>query len=149
MTDSTFQQLREVNIQSFVEKKGMLSYLSWAKAWDILKKQYPNAQYTIYENEQGFPYFTDGKWVWVKVGVTVNELEHKMILPVMNLKNQALQLENADMTVINKTIMRCLTKAIAMHGVGLSLYIGEDLEDNSTNNTINNNYNTKRTYYSH
>lgn len=134
MEQQEYKTLREIDVKPFVEKKGQLTYLSWAKAWDLLKQQYPNATYTIYENEQGYPYFHDGKWAWVKVGVTIQDLEHKMILPVMNNMNKSIPLEMIDMNAINKTIMRCLAKAIAMHGIGLSLYIGEDLQESHSNN---------------
>ena len=72
-------------------------------------------------------YFTDGKTCWVKVGVTVNGIEHIEELPVMNNKNQSVPVANITSTEVNKSIQRALTKAIARHGLGLYIYAGEDL----------------------
>ena len=66
-----FQELNDVNVNDKVEQKNGLSYLSWAYAWAEIKKRHPDAQYTIYENADGWNYFTDGKTCWVKTGVTV------------------------------------------------------------------------------
>ena len=68
---SVFETLNAIDCSAHVEKKNGLSYLSWAWAWAELKKHYPNSTYTVYENEQGWNYFTDGSTCWVKTGVTV------------------------------------------------------------------------------
>lgn len=124
-----FKRLRNKDISKFVERKGNLNYLSWAKAWELLKEECNDVSYTVYENEKGYPYFTDGRYVWVKVGVTVDGVEHKVILHVMNNRNLPVAVDVVDIGQINKTIMRCLTKAIAFHGIGLGLYIGEDIQE--------------------
>lgn len=136
MEENYFKKFREIEVSSFVERKGNLTYLSWAKAWDLLKQQDPDASFEIHEKE-GIPYFTDGKWVWVKVTVHAMGHSHTCILPVMNHMNKALTIDTVDMNLINKSIMRCLTKATAMHGIGLSLYIGEDLPSENTNHPNN------------
>ena len=66
-----FEELSRVDCSGKIEKKNGLSYLSWAFAWGEIKKRYPLSFYTIYENEQGYNYFTDGRTCWVKTGVTV------------------------------------------------------------------------------
>ena len=124
-----FEILNGIDVSDKVEKKGELSYLSWAWAWGELKKKHPEATYTIYENENGWNYHTDGSTAWVKTGVTVNGIEHIEYLPVMDFKNKSIPLGNVTSTDVNKTIQRSLTKAIARHGLGLYIYAGEDLPD--------------------
>ena len=126
-----FIELNAINVSDKIEKKNGLSYLSWAYAWGELKKLHPDANYTIYENKDGWNYFTDGKTCWVKTGVSVNGLEHIEYLPVMDFKNKSIPLEAITSFEVNKTIQRSLTKAVARHGLGLYVYAGEDLpEDN-------------------
>ena len=127
-----FEILNNINVQDKVEKKNGLSYLSWAWAWGEIKKLYPNATYKIYERETEYGpvnYFTDGKTCWVKTGVTVNDIEHIEELPVMNLRNKSITLEELTSFDVNKTIQRSLTKALARHGLGLYIYAGEDLPE--------------------
>ena len=135
---SVFNTLNDIDVSKRVEKKQNLSYLSWSWAWTEVKKRYPNATYTIYEREAIIDdrgntcpvnYFTDGLTAWVKVGVTIEGLEHIEQLPVMDLRNNSLSLAQVNSTNVNKTIKRCLTKAIAMHGLGMYIYAGEDLPD--------------------
>lgn len=126
---SVFSTLSAINCNEHVEKKNGLSYLSWAWAWQIAKTHYPDAFYTIYENEQGIPYFTDGKTCWVKTGVTINGLEHIEYLPIMDFRNQSIPLERITSTDMNKSIQRSLTKCIGRHGLGLYLYAGEDVPE--------------------
>lgn len=124
-----FIELNKVNVNDKTEKKGGLTYLSWAWAWGELKKRHPDAFYTIYENAEGLFYHNDGKTAWVKTGVTVNGIEHIEYLPVMDYKNQSVPLDKITSTAVNKTIQRSLTKAVARHGLGLYIYAGEDLPD--------------------
>lgn len=124
-----FQELNDVNVNDKVEQKNGLSYLSWAYAWAEIKKRHPDAQYTIYENAEGWNYFTDGKTCWVKTGVTVNGLEHIEYLPVMDMRNKSIQLDAVTSFDVNKAIQRSLTKACARHGLGLYVYAGEDLPE--------------------
>lgn len=127
---SVFEVLNAIDCSEHIEKKNGLSYLSWAWAWSITKKHYPNAQYKIYERgDTGIPYFTDGKTCWVKTGVTIEGLEHIEYLPIMDFKNQPIPLERVTSTDMNKAIQRSLTKACARHGVGLYVYAGEDLPE--------------------
>jgi hypothetical protein len=95
----------------------------------MVKDNFPEANYTIYEDANGIPYFTDGKTCWVKTGVTINGLEHIEYLPIMDFKNQSIPLERVTSMDMNKTIQRSLTKACARHGLGLYIYAGEDLPE--------------------
>ena len=127
-TNSIYKTLSTINVRDKVEKKGGLDYLSWANAWHMLKQNYPNAQRIIYEHDHtGFNFFTDGKTAWVKVGIVVNDIEHIDMLPVMDFRNNAISVDKITSTDVNKTIQRATTKAIAMHGLGLSLWTGEDV----------------------
>jgi hypothetical protein len=127
--ENYFTELNSINVGDKIEKKNNLSYLSWAWAWAELKKKFPEATYTIYENSQGWCYHTDGKTCWVKTGVTVNGIEHIEYLPVMDFKNKSIPLENVTSYDVNKAIQRSLTKAVARHGLGLYIYAGEDLPE--------------------
>lgn len=126
---SVFETLSAVNVNGHTEKKNGLTYLSWAWAWNEVKKAFPSAIYTIYESDQGFNYFTDGRTCWVKTGVTIEDIEHIEYLPVMDFRNKSISLENVTSTDVNKTIQRSLTKACARHGLGLYIYAGEDLPE--------------------
>ena len=128
-TQSSFNVLNAIDCNEHTEKKGNLTYLSWAWAWQIVKKNFPDAFYTIYEDKDGIPYFTDGKTCWVKTGVTILGLEHIEYLPIMDFKNRSLPLDQVTSMDMNKTIQRSLTKACARHGLGLYIYAGEDLPE--------------------
>ena len=126
-----FKVLMAIDVNDHIETKNGLNYLSWAWAWSIVKSNYPNSFYTIYENDQGWNYFTDGKTCWVKTGVTIVDgdwsLEHIEYLPVMDFKNKSIPQNAVTSYDVNKTIQRSLTKALARHGLGLYIYAGEDL----------------------
>ena len=134
-------ELLELNVNGMTEKKSGLTYLSWANAWKEFIKVYPNATYTIKKNPNGVPVFGDSTGYIVFTTVTVEDLTHEMWLPVMNGANKAMKLEAytyktkygekevepMSMFDVNKTVMRCLTKNLAMFGLGLYIYAGEDL----------------------
>lgn len=126
---SVFSVLNAVNVNEHTEKKNGLTYLSWAWAWQEVKKRFPDAQYTIYERPDGVNYWTDGRTCWVKTGVTIGGLEHIEELPVMDYRNAAIPLDKVTSTDVNKAIQRSLTKACARHGLGLYIYAGEDLPE--------------------
>jgi len=126
---SVFESLNSINVNDKTEKKGNLTYLSWAWAWAEVKKLYPDIQRTVYESENGINYFTDGKSCWVKVGVTINGLEHIDYLPVMDFRNNSILLDKVTSFDVNKAIQRSTTKALALHGLGLYIYAGEDLPE--------------------
>ena len=132
MEKNYFQQLNEINVNDKTEKKNNLTYLSWAWAWGEVKKLFPEATYTIYENKDGWFYHTDGKTAWVKTGVTINGIEHIEYLPVMDFRNASITIEKLTSFDVNKAIQRSLTKAVARHGLGLYIYAGEDLPESET-----------------
>lgn len=131
METNYFRELNSINCSDKTEKKNGLTYLSWAWAWGEIKKLHPDATYTIYEDEAGWFYHTDGHSCWVKTGVTVNGIEHIEYLPVMDYKNQSIPRDKVTSFDVNKAIQRSLTKACARHGLGLYIYAGEDLPEDA------------------
>lgn len=129
---SVFEVLNAINCNGHTEKKGNLTYLSWAWAWQMVKQNFPDATYTIYENADGLLYHTDGRTCWVKTGVTINGIEHIEYLPVMDFNNKSIPLNSVTSFNVNTAVQRSLTKACARHGLGLYIYAGEDLPNDST-----------------
>jgi len=146
------KKLKHLDVSSKTETKQKLTYLSWTWAWDEVLKNCPQATYEVVKQENGLPYVYDestGYMVFTKV--TIEGLTHEMWLPVMDGANKAMKdkpyshegngwengkrvkvtktVESATMFDINKTIMRCLTKNLAMFGLGLYIYAGEDLPE--------------------
>jgi len=128
---SVFEQLSALNLSSKVEKRGQLSYLSWATAWSECKKLFPDMTRVVYESETGMNYFSDGATAWVKVGVTINGLEYIDYLPVMNHMNKSIPLASLTSFDVNKTIQRSTVKALALHGLALNIYAKEDFPEAS------------------
>jgi hypothetical protein len=130
---STFNELMKVNVNDKTDKKGKFTYLSWAFAWGELKKVAPDAKVTVYHDEtNNKPYFGLGdSGVLVKVGVEVDGTEHVSYLPCMDFKNKAIPESEVDAMDINKAIQRATVKAIGLHGLGLYIYAGEDLPEDS------------------
>lgn len=124
---SVFETLSAIDVSDHIEKKNGLSYLSWAWAWYILLKFYPSSTSEVYEDQNGRPWFDDGRSGWVKVSVTVEGITHTEYLPVMDNRNKSIPAERIDSFAANTAIQRCRTKAIGRHGLGISLYAGEDL----------------------
>lgn len=127
--DNYFNRLNAINVNDKTEQKGNLTYLSWAWAWGEVKKLFPDSTYTIYENDKGWNYHTDGRTCWVKTGLTVNGIEHIEYLPVMDNRNNSIYADKVTSFDVNKAIQRSLTKAAARHGLGLYIYAGEDLPE--------------------
>lgn len=122
-----FKELSTISVKDKTEKKGKFSYLSWATAWSMIKLEHPTAQRKVYESDHtGLNFFTDGKTAYVKVGITINDIEHIDYLPVMDYRNNSISIEKVSSMDVNTAIQRSTAKAIAMHGLGLSLWIGED-----------------------
>lgn len=131
-----FNTLSKIDVGDKIERKGQLNYLSWAWAWQQLKLNYPKATYKVYENENGLNYHHDNKTAWVKVGITVEEMEHIEYLPVLDYKNKSIYVDNITSFNVNTSIQRALTKAIARHGLGLYIYAGEDLPEDENGEKI-------------
>lgn len=122
-----FEEVLKIDVSEKTEKKGNLTYLSWAWAWAEFKKIYPDAAYEV-KKFDGIPYVHDADTGYmVYTAVTAGGQTYEMWLPVMDSRNKTLM--NATMFDINKTIMRCLTKNLAMFGLGLYIYAGEDLPE--------------------
>lgn len=129
---SIYEKLSKVNVNDKTEKKGKFTYLSWAFAWGELKKVAPNAKATVYHDKfTDLPYYTSSAGVIVKVGITIEDVEHISYLPVMDFKNNAVPADQVDMMGVNKAIQRATVKAIGLHGLGLYIYAGEDLPEES------------------
>jgi hypothetical protein len=128
---SVFEQLSSLNLSSKTEKRGNLTYLSWAHAWAECKKLFPDMSRTVYESDTYMNYFTDGSTAWVKVGVTIQGQEHIDYLPVMDMRNQSVPLANITSMQVNKTIQRSTVKALALHGLALNIYAKEDFPSES------------------
>ena len=128
MKESTFEILSKINCDEFVRTKGSanLKYLSWADAWKILISNYPSAKSTVYENKDGLNYHHDNKTAWIKAGVQINDIEHIEYLAITNHYNKSIPLKDITSQDVITTIQRCITKAIARHGLGLYVYRGED-----------------------
>lgn len=138
---SVFERLSAINLNEYVEKKDNLTYLSWAWAWSATKKECPDAYYQIlpteYDEALGFMCHTN---------VTIDGQTLEMWLPVMDGKNKSMKKQSYEYTTkygsktvdaattfdINKTIMRCLVKNLAMFGLGIYIYAGEDLPEAET-----------------
>ena len=128
--ESVYAKLSTISIKDKIERKGNLDYLSWANAWAMLKTIYPDAQRKVYESDHtGLNYFTDGVTAYVKVGIIVHDIEHIDYLPVMDFKNNSIPISKVTSTDVTKSIQRSTAKAIAMHGLGLSLWTGEDVPE--------------------
>lgn len=136
MSKSVFETLSSINVNDKVEKKNNLSYLPWAWAWGETKKHYPSATYTVMRDPQtDKPYFTDTDLgIMVMTSVTIDTQTLEMWLPVLDYRNKAISIDKATMFDVNTSLMRCLTKNLAMFGLGHYIYAGEDIpqEDNST-----------------
>lgn len=148
---AVFENLFKVNVNGQVEKKNGLNYLSWVFAWAEVKKRYPEATYEVKQfGETQLPYvYDENTGYMVFTTVTIKGLTHEMWLPVMDSANKAMKnkpytydtrykkgvvVEAATMFDINKTIMRCLAKNLAMFGLGLYIYAGEDLPESEAVN---------------
>ena len=143
-----FEELNAINVNEKTEKKKSgnteLTYLSWTWAWAEVKKRYPDAHYEIIMHD-GLPYvYDENTGYMVFTTVTIQDITHMMWLPVMDGANKAMKnkpytyatkysgeksVEAATMFDVNKTIMRCLVKNLAMFGLGLYIYAGEDLPE--------------------
>ena len=148
-TNSVFATLSAINLNDKVEKKKDLTYLSWTYAWAEVKKHYPEAQYEV-KFFDGYPYIEDDNLGYmVFTTVTIEGQTHMMWLPVMDGANKSMKsedytydtrygqktVEKASMFDINKTIMRCLVKSLAMFGLGIYIFAGEDLPDGDSTPT--------------
>ena len=129
---SYFMTLRSVRVKSKFKKKGNLDYLDWSQAWQLTKMIYPDANYEILkpkdpqtgiELERSF--FTDGNTGEVRIIMTIQDVSHEVILPIMDNRNDSIPLEKITSRDVNDTRMRALVKGLGMHGLGLNAWTGE------------------------
>jgi len=120
------KDLLKLNVNDHTEKKGNLTYLSWAWAWDLALKADEQATYKV-EMFGDKCYMDINGTAMVFVTVTIFGKSMTCQLPVMDYKNKAIT--NPDAFAINTAIMRCMTKALSLHGLGLYIYSGEDLPE--------------------
>lgn len=141
---TSFEKLYQINVNDKTEEKNGLTYLSWSYAIAEIKKMHPNMTYEVKKFENGLPYvYDENTGYMVFTEMTIDGLTHEMWLPVMDSNNKAMkshpytiktkykeiQVQAATMFDINKTIMRCLVKNMAMFGLGLYIYNGDDLPE--------------------
>ncbi len=122
--ENHFTKLAQINVSEHIEKKGQFSYLSWPYAVAQLRQADPTATWHV-ERFNGLPYLQTDLGFFVEVAVSVEGVRLSQIHPVLDARNKPIELPNA--FDINTSIQRCLVKAIALHGLGLSVYAGEDL----------------------
>ena len=132
---TVWDELSQVDCSEHTEKKGKLTYLSWAWAWGITMEHYPTASYkfeSFFVDQEGTVldtmFYPDGS-ASVHVTVSIGDLTRSMWLPVMDFKNNAIA--NPNSRQISDAKMRCLVKCIAMFGLGHYVYAGEDLPPSS------------------
>ena len=126
-TQSTFMKLFKTDVSKYTEKKGKFNYLSWANAWGLLKKTCPDARYGVTKAENGSPFFVTECGYFVDVWVEVDGISLSQIHPVLDNRNQPIEQPNN--FHINTSIQRALAKTIALHGLGLYIFAGEDLPE--------------------
>lgn len=126
MEPTPYQTLAAIDVGEHIERKGNLSYLSWAWAVTKLLEAYPEASWTFAKSIRGNEFFAyeDGTGE-VRCTVKIGDIERTCSLPVMDHRNNAVANPNARQ--VNDTKQRCLAKAIALHGLGLYIYAGEDV----------------------
>ena len=130
-TDNVFETLNKIDVSQYTEKKGKFNYLSWSYAVRELLKVCPTATWEVH-TFQGIdgtdqPYMKNGTGAYVQVSVNVNDVVRSQIHPVLDHRNQTIK--DPDAFQINTSIQRCLAKAIALHGLGLYIFAGEDLPE--------------------
>lgn len=135
MSQNYFQELYDIDITDRIKKKNNLDYLPWSSAWAFVKTKHPTATYRTYYNDAGRFWFDDGTSGWVRVGVTIDGVEHIEDYPIMDLRNQPIPAEKIRSTDANKAQKRGLVKCCAMHGLGMNLYEGEELNADGTRKT--------------
>ena len=125
---SAFEILSKIDVSEHTEKKGNFTYLSWAWAVKVLLEHFPKATWevhTYFDNGVETPYMRTEAGAFVQVTVSIGEVRRAQVHPVLDHMNKTVVEPNAFQ--VNTAIQRCLAKAIALHGLGLYIYAGEDL----------------------
>lgn len=126
---SIYQSLSELDMTGKHKEKNHLTYLPWASAWAAVKAIYPDAVFDVVRSPEGNRYWTDGKTCSVQTYVSIDGLVQKETLAVMDHRNQSIPVDAITSTAVDKSIRRCLTKNLALFGLDLNLWIGEELSD--------------------
>ena len=124
---SSFDELNKIDVSKYVEKKGNFNYLSWAYAVRELKKVCPDATWGVIKAEDGSPFMQTACGYFVEVWVDVDSVSLSQVHPVLDNRNQPI--ENPNSFHINTSLQRALAKCIALHGLGLYIFAGEDLPE--------------------
>ena len=124
---STFDKLFKTDVSKYVKKKGNYNYLSWCFAVQELKRACPTARWGVTKSEDGSPFFQTSCGYFVEVWVDVDGVSLSQVHPVLDNRNQPIEKPNAFQ--INTSLQRALAKAIALHGLGLYIFAGEDLPE--------------------
>ena len=124
---STFMKLFKTDVSKYTEKKGKFTYLSWCFAVQELKRACPTARWGVTKAENGEPFHKTECGYFVEVWVDVDGVNLSQVHPVLNHRNEPIEKPNA--FEINTSLQRALAKAIALHGLGLYIYAGEDLPE--------------------
>lgn len=125
--NNVFKLLNEYDVTEHLKKKDKIIFLPWSKAWTIIKSLFPTARFMIHKTNDGCIYHTDGKTAWVEVSITINGWTETESLAVMDFRNKSIPIESITSADAEKSIKRCLVKCAALHGLGLSLWTGEEL----------------------
>ena len=124
---STFMKLFKTDVSKYTEKKGKYNYLSWSYAVQELKRACPTARWGVTKAEDGSPFFVTQCGYFVDVWVEVDGISLSQIHPVLDNRNNPI--EKPDAFQINTSLQRALAKCIALHGLGLYIFAGEDLPE--------------------
>jgi hypothetical protein len=123
--ENYFAKLNQINVSEHIEKKGQFSYLSWPWAVQQLRQADPSATWSVVRFD-GLPFLKTECGYFVEVAVAVQGITLSQVHPVLDARNNPIECPNS--FDINTSIQRCLVKAIALHGLRLSVYAGEDLQ---------------------
>lgn len=141
--NDSFANLSNINMTDAIKKKEgardkktgeikILDYIPWAQAWRELKSKYPDATFKLWRDEKGIPFIETSGGLMVFTEVTVQGLTLGMHLPVLDYRNNSVKPDDYTMNDVNKAIMRCLVKNMALHGLGINIYIGEEFSEDGT-----------------
>lgn len=131
---SVFETLNNLDLSKKTKEKNDLTYTPWAAAWAEVKKVYPDATFCVTpQTMDGYGntrfWHDDGKSGWVEVSVTIQDETQTETLAIMDYRNNSIPAEKITSTDANKSVKRCLVKALALHGLGIYVYMGEDLPE--------------------
>ncbi len=123
--------LNSIDISKDVREKNGKKYLPWSAAWTYVKTYYPDAVYNVVKTDSGQLYHTDGKTCYVETSVTIANETQSEQLAVFDYRNQPIAADAVTYMDVQKSLKRCLAKNCALFGLGLSLWLGEELSDNA------------------